>query len=297
MQQLAYLQAMDIAVWVRRTQPKPVLSVQTVTEPPPAPMPAASVAPPAPAADLPDWEQGPPAYLDEIPLEQVLLDTRVPLFAGPDVDESDFLESPPDPQVLRAQQIAQLDWAALIARVVACRDCELHRGRTQTVFGTGDAQADWLIVGEAPGQDEDRLGEPFVGRAGQLLNAMLQAIGLPRPSVYIANTVKCRPPANRNPLPEEMARCGPFLARQIALIKPKLILVIGKVAAQQVLGATEALNALRGQTHRHAATHTPVVVTYHPAYLLRRPQDKAKAWADLQYAQQVYAQQAGISRL
>ena len=180
--------------------------------------------------------------------------------------------------------VSGMDWETLQACVGECRLCELHESRTQTVFGVGDRRADWLIIGEAPGKDEDLQGEPFVGRAGQLLNAMLLAAGLKREQVYIANILKCRPPNNRDPKPEEVACCEPYLARQIALIQPRIILAVGRIAAQNLLKTETPIGKLRGTVHRYAETDIPVVATYHPAYLLRSPLDKRKAWADLQLA-------------
>ena len=186
------------------------------------------------------------------------------------------------PDDVRSAAIAQMDWRQLEAVVKACTACRLRAGCTQTVFGVGNRQAEWLVIGEAPGADEDRQGEPFVGRAGQLLNSMLAAIGLKREAVYIANIVKCRPPENRNPAPDEAAACQPFLDRQIALIRPKLILALGRVAAQNLLQTSAPIGQLRGCVHELRGI--PVVVTYHPAYLLRSPGEKRKAWADLQFA-------------
>lgn len=184
-----------------------------------------------------------------------------------------------------AESVKDLDWSALQARVAACVLCpDLVANRSQTVFGVGNRQADWMIVGEAPGGEEDRQGEPFVGPAGQLLNAMLRAIGLARAQVYIANVLKCRPPGNRDPRPEEAQNCRPFLHRQIELVSPKLILVVGRIAAHNLLQTDTPLGKLRGRVHRHEATGVPVVVTYHPAYLLRNPADKAKVWEDLKFA-------------
>lgn len=180
--------------------------------------------------------------------------------------------------------VATLDWQPLAARVAVCTRCELHTTRTQTVFGVGNQDADWLIVGEAPGADEDVQGEPFVGRAGQLLNAMLFAIGLKREQVYIANILKCRPPGNRDPRPEEVLCCESYLFRQIELLQPKIILAVGRIAAQNLLKTDTPIGKLRGQVHRLGAKQIPVVVTYHPAYLLRSPTEKRKAWADLQLA-------------
>jgi len=185
--------------------------------------------------------------------------------------------------------VSGLDWDELERRVKNCTLCDLHRTRTQAVFGVGNPNADWLIVGEAPGADEDRQGEPFVGRAGQLLTAMLRAIGLAREQVYIANILKCRPPGNRDPRPEEEASCVPYLWRQIELIQPRLILALGRVAAQRLLQSSANLGRLRGSVHRLEATGTPVIVTYHPAYLLRSPGEKRKAWQDLQFARDFVA--------
>ncbi len=189
-------------------------------------------------------------------------------------------ESPQhDPR--RDDDVSSLDWDALQARVAECRLCDLHKTRTQTVFGVGNRDADWLIIGEAPGADEDRQGEPFVGRAGQLLNAMLQALGLARQDVYIANILKCRPPQNRDPKAEEVAHCMPWLQRQIQLIQPKVILALGRIAAQNLLQTNTSLGRLRGRLHYIDMTPTPVIVTYHPAYLLRSPLEKRKSWEDL----------------
>ena len=175
------------------------------------------------------------------------------------------------------------DWQTLKDRVRNCTDCKLRAGCTQTVFGVGDEQAEWLLVGEAPGAEEDRLGEPFVGQAGRLLDHMLFSIGLKRgENVYIANVLKCRPPGNRNPEPEEVAKCSPHLLRQIELIRPKLIVAMGRFAAQTLLASDATIASLRGSLHRYAGV--PLVVTYHPAYLLRNLPDKSKAWADLRFA-------------
>lgn len=186
-----------------------------------------------------------------------------------------------------------LDWGPLRERVAGCVACDLSKTRTQTVFGVGNTRADWLIIGEAPGAEEDRQGEPFVGRAGQLLDAMLLAIGLPRDAVFIANVLKCRPPGNRDPRPEEVARCRPYLEAQVALLKPRIILVVGRIAAQTLLATDVPLARLRGKLHRFGAADTPLVVTYHPAYLLRTPADKRKAWDDLKFARATHARLAG----
>ena len=188
----------------------------------------------------------------------------------------------------RCSAIARLDWAELEAATQACRACKLGASRHQAVFGSGSTQAHWMIVGEAPGAEEDRQGQPFVGAAGQLLDAMLHAIGLdrnaddPQHAVYIANVLKCRPPGNRNPEPQEVAQCAPLLQRQIALLQPRLILALGRFAAQSLLGSNAPISQLRGQLHQFAGI--PVIVSYHPAYLLRNPADKARVWRDLCFA-------------
>ena len=179
------------------------------------------------------------------------------------------------------------DWRRLQAQVSQCTACELHRQRTQTVFGVGNHDAEWMIIGEAPGADEDRKGEPFVGRAGKLLDAMLLAVGLQREQVFIANIVKCRPPNNRDPRPEEIQQCLGYLQQQIALIKPRVILAVGAVAARTLLDSHAPVGRLRGRCHHYGEAAIPLVVTYHPAYLLRSPAQKRKAWQDLQLARQV----------
>ena len=189
----------------------------------------------------------------------------------------------------RGARIAGLGWAELEEEVRQCTACGLCASRTQTVFGVGDRQTDWLIVGEAPGADEDRQGEPFVGRAGKLLNPMLQAIGLQREQVYIANILKCRPPENRDPAPAEAASCRPFLERQIALIRPRIILAVGRIAAQNLLDTDAQIGKLRGRVHRFGPARIPLVVTYHPAYLLRSPREKRKSWDDLRLARRALA--------
>ncbi len=176
---------------------------------------------------------------------------------------------------------AMMQWDDLAAAVRACTKCALHATRTQTVFGVGRRNADLLVIGEAPGADEDRQGEPFVGRAGQLLNSMLRAIGLPRSEVYIANILKCRPPNNRDPQPDEAQACTPYLARQIALVNPRAILAVGRIAAQWLLQTDAPIGRLRGRVVPYGEAGTPLVVTYHPAYLLRSPLAKATAWTDL----------------
>ena len=197
--------------------------------------------------------------------------------------------SPPPAQPARgsvAQQepvAAALDWEALQATVRACTRCGLAGSRTQTVFGVGNRAAELLVIGEAPGADEDAQGEPFVGRAGQLLNSMLRALGAPRETVYIANILKCRPPGNRDPAPDEVACCLPYLQRQIELVAPRLLLAVGRIAAQNLLATDTPIGKLRGRVHEFGEAGTPVIVTYHPAYLLRSPGEKRKAWGDLKF--------------
>ncbi|MBK7990358.1 MAG: uracil-DNA glycosylase [Comamonadaceae bacterium] len=221
----------------------------------------------------------------------------------PGAGEAVVTRAPVAPGTARAPQLAGIDgmdWTALRDTVAGCQACGLCQGRTQTVFGVGDTAAEWMVVGEAPGEQEDLQGEPFVGPSGQLLDNMLKAIGLNRHAdasgeganggsalrgVYIANVVKCRPPGNRNPHPDEVAKCDPYLARQVALVRPKIILAMGRFAVQSLLQTTEPIGKLRGQVHRYHGV--PVIVTYHPAYLLRNLPEKAKAWADLCLAMDV----------
>ncbi len=192
------------------------------------------------------------------------------------------------PADARAAAIAQMPWDTLADAVTTCTACALCRTRTRTVFGVGHRQAEWMLIGEAPGAEEDARGEPFVGQAGKLLDNMLAAVGLSREgetpqSVYIANVLKCRPPGNRNPEPDEVAQCEPYLQRQVALVRPRLIVVMGRFAAQALLGTDATIASLRGRVHQVQVDgrSIPVVVTYHPAYLLRNLADKAKSWADL----------------
>ncbi len=182
------------------------------------------------------------------------------------------------------------DWNELRDCVSGCTRCELSRSRTQTVFGVGNPDADWMIIGEAPGAEEDRRGEPFVGRAGQLLDQMLLAIGQRRESVFITNILKCRPPNNRDPKPAEAAACRDYLERQIEFIQPKIILAVGKIAAQNLLGSDATIGHMRESQHErqddsaYEFKGVPLVVTYHPAYLLRSPSQKRKSWSDLRLA-------------
>lgn len=229
----------------------------------------------------------------------------VDVWARRDLPQQEFINAPNTtasvladavtPATVRHQESAarthveSMNWDELATQVRGCTLCALHTSRTQTVFGVGNQQAEWLVIGEAPGAEEDRQGEPFVGRAGQLLNSMLQAMGFPREQVFIANVLKSRPPGNRDPKPEEVAACAPYLARQIELVNPRVILCVGRIAAQNLLGTDEPIGKLRGRVHHLGAKQRPVVVTYHPAYLLRSPGEKRKAWDDLQLALRTYA--------
>lgn len=210
---------------------------------------------------------------------------QVSVPAEPVVAEPFEVERPQAQPVIEqaAPEVAEigLDWPALEAKVAACTACELHQTRTQTVFGVGDRQADWMVIGEAPGADEDRRGEPFVGRAGQLLNEMLFALGFRREQVFIANILKCRPPNNRDPKPEEAACCEGFLMRQIELVRPRVILSVGRISAQNLLKTEQSMARLRGRVYRFGPQGIPLVTTYHPAYLLRSPLEKRKVWEDL----------------
>ena len=186
------------------------------------------------------------------------------------------------------KEIPSVTWIELKQSVTGCTSCSLHKTRTQTVFGVGDEKADWMLIGEAPGAEEDRLGDPFVGQAGKLLDNMLASLGMNRrENVYIANVLKCRPPGNRNPEPEEVAQCSPYLLEQIERVQPKLILAMGRFAAQTLLATDASIASLRGRVHRYAGR--ALIVTYHPAYLLRNLPDKEKAWADLLFARNTMA--------
>jgi len=247
--------------------------------------------------------EAPPEPAGEVaPLEEATPAPAGPELVSPPAADGAGDSSAPATRTMEAEPAAaggespaveRLDWDALAARVAGCTACELHQGRTQTVFGVGARQAQWMIIGEAPGAEEDRQGEPFVGRAGQLLNNMLLAVGLKREQVYIANILKCRPPNNRDPRPEEVACCEPYLARQVALLQPRIVLAVGRIAAQNLLKTDSSLARLRGQVFHYGEAQVPVVVTYHPAYLLRSPREKRKAWEDLQFAMRLYAQGQG----
>ncbi len=245
------------------------------------------------------------------PVERVVADASAvpaeaedfppPFDAAPPLEEDDFAwfdAAPPadlaPPAAARPAEppVTELDWDALAARVADCTRCGLCEKRTNTVFGVGDREADWMLIGEAPGENEDKQGEPFVGQAGKLLDNMLQSLSLKRgDNVYIANVIKCRPPGNRNPEPDEVARCEPYLQRQVALVRPKLIVALGRFAAQTLLKTDASIASLRGRVHAYEGV--PVIVTYHPAYLLRSLQDKSKAWADLCLARDTFRAAGG----
>ncbi|HRH16369.1 MAG TPA: uracil-DNA glycosylase family protein [Aquabacterium sp.] len=259
--------------------PQPALgpvSVQPMAEALLAGAPAGVRTPPVPATS--------PAVSRPAPSPATRSGSRTPVAAA---------AAPAAPVVLgpRPEGVATMDWSALRDAVSSCQACTLCQTRRQTVFGVGHPQASWMLVGEAPGEQEDRQGEPFVGPAGQLLDRMLRAVGLsradapPEQQVFIANVIKCRPPGNRNPQPEEVAQCEPFLQRQVQLVQPRVILAMGRFAVQSLLKSTEPIGRLRGRVHDYQGV--PLVVTYHPAYLLRNPADKALAWDDLCLAQEV----------
>ncbi|WP_424946894.1 uracil-DNA glycosylase [Candidatus Spongiihabitans sp.] len=203
--------------------------------------------------------------------------------AAPTVAEPNAPNAPNAPNT--PNTLDTLDKVAM--EINQCRRCQLHATRIKAVPGVGSVQAQWMFIGEAPGQNEDQQGLPFVGRAGQLLDAMIAALGMTREQVFIANVIKCRPPANRDPVPEEIAECEPYLHRQLALVKPKVIVALGRVSAQALLKTSESLGHLRGKVHQYGSSNTPLVITYHPAYLLRSPSQKAKSWADLLLARSV----------
>ncbi|MBK1703071.1 hypothetical protein CKO40_00505 [Halochromatium glycolicum] len=308
---LQYLAAMGIRAW-RLRNPAPAAPSAPAdadrwahSAPAPVKHPGPPTAPPTrPAASALPERTHPPAWLDEPPPwtddelaeagaaapaqadAPVAGDTRSGVPATSATQVAAGAQAEPS-QASEASPVAGMDWETLEARVAGCRDCILCETRTQTVFGVGNRNAELMFIGEGPGQDEDRQGEPFVGRAGQLLNKMLRAIGLSREQVYIANIVKCRPPRNRNPSAEEAAACRPYLERQIALIQPKLIVSLGAVSANNLLGNTDAVGRLRHRLHSYQRPSgdepIPLIVTYHPSYYLRSPAEKAKGWQDLQF--------------
>ncbi|WP_186148190.1 uracil-DNA glycosylase [Burkholderia gladioli] len=243
--------------------------------------PAARDEPPAPAMKALAEEAPPfddPSWFDLAP--------------APDAPPPGLAPVPSAQPAASGASVADLGWDELEARVADCQRCRLCEKRTQTVFGVGDREADWMLVGEAPGENEDKQGEPFVGQAGKLLDSMLHALSLERSNnVYIANVIKCRPPGNRNPEPDEVARCEPYLQRQVALVKPKLIVALGRFAAQTLLKSDGSIASMRGRVHQYEGV--PVIVSYHPAYLLRSLPDKSKAWADLCLARDTFGKATG----
>ena len=261
--QRAMLAEMGVRVWAPRAEVAVVPAGEAAAVVVTAPEPRTEMRAPAPVAARP-----------------------VPAAPAVDVvpDASARAPAPAATERQRPADVAAMDWATLRSAVASCEACGLCKTRRNTVFGVGDIGADWMVIGEAPGENEDLQGEPFVGAAGQLLDNMLRAVGRSRSGegtkgAYIANVLKCRPPANRNPQPQEVAQCEPFLARQVALVKPKIILAMGRFAVQSLLRTEEPIGRLRGRVHQYEGV--PVIVTYHPAYLLRTPVDKAKAWDDL----------------
>jgi DNA polymerase len=226
------------------------------------------------ALGIEDWRQRRPLAVTV--QEQVVAPTSAMAMSAPEAATGGCAES----------------WELVAGEVSGCRKCPLHETRTNTVFGVGNRQAQWLVVGEAPGAEEDRQGEPFVGRAGGLLNSMLRGIGLRREEVFIANVLKCRPPGNRDPAPAEVAQCLPYLERQIALLKPRIMLAVGRIAAQNLLATDTPIGKLRGRVHSFGAARIPLVITYHPAYLLRSPTEKRKAWEDLKFARRIASGQS-----
>jgi len=275
--QAAYLQALGVDVYVPRSAPVP--------EPEAAP---ARVAVPEARQAAQEHHRG------------TATRPATPRATPPRMAPGVAVEAPaPVAATAPLEDIAgELDWDSLRAAVAACQRCELHGTRTQTVFGIGDRQARWMFIGEAPGAEEDRQGEPFVGRAGQLLTSMIRALGLRREDVFIANVLKCRPPGNRDPKPGEAASCRTYLERQVALVNPTLVIAVGRIAAQNLLATETPIAKLRGKVHAFGSRSWPLLVTYHPAYLLRTPGEKRKAWADLVQARQLFErlQREGAAR-
>ncbi len=278
--QVAMLDAMGLRLW----QPAAASGV-----------PAASASSSSSTAHPPDGIAGAPTTVSAPVVASVPVPAQAARNAGPaDADTTAVAASGlASASVSASVPISALDWSALEQRVAGCVACPLAQRRTQTVFGTGHREAHWMFIGEAPGEQEDLSGEPFVGASGRLLDRMLAAVGLtreaapPERQAYIANTVKCRPPGNRNPEPAELAACEAFLARQIALVRPRVIVALGRIAAHWLLGTDLPLGRLRGRVHHRDGV--PLVVTYHPAYLLRNPEDKARTWDDLCLAREVAA--------
>ena len=272
-----YLRTIGIDVWLPRNAPAADAAAAATAADPSAR--AATLATPPSAAQPAEYVSS-AALIPKADLFEPARERQ------PEARPSTRITQAPEPGPLSPEIEAQ--WEALKAEILTCKKCGLHATRTQGVFGVGNRRADWLVIGEAPGAEEDRQGEPFVGLAGQLLNAMLKAIGLPRETVFIANVLKSRPPGNRDPKPEEVSACLPYLMRQIALLQPKLMLAVGRIAAQNLLATDLSLSRLRGQVHTFGELNTPLIVTYHPAYLLRTPADKRKAWEDLKFARSVF---------
>jgi len=226
-------------------------------------------------------------YLKEMGID-VWVDRNTPVSINESVVEKSISQNKVSAQPENQPSVLPVELDTLAKQIAVCTKCSLHESRTQTVFGVGNPDADWLVIGEAPGADEDRQGEPFVGRAGRLLNSMLLAMGLPREQVFIANILKCRPPNNRDPKPEEVTACESYLRQQIDLIKPIIILAVGRIAAQNLLKLETPIGKMRGQRYQYPDSELPVIVTYHPAYLLRSPREKRKVWEDLKFAMQTY---------
>ncbi|EIJ36494.1 phage SPO1 DNA polymerase-related protein [Thiothrix nivea DSM 5205] len=247
------------------------------------------------AMGIPVWrlkDTPPPVVVSSVPASLERNPSPIPPLSGEGGRDVVVSSSSPDKGRAGRVSYSHMDWQELRATVLACTRCDISKTRANAVFGIGNQQADWMVIGEAPGAEEDKQGEPFVGKAGQLLNNMLLAIGMPRATVYIANILKCRPPNNRDPKPDEATNCRGYLERQIELVNPALILVVGRIAAQNLLQTDAPLARLRGREHRAPLTGTPVIVTYHPAYLLRQPADKRKAWQDLLLAREISARSA-----
>lgn len=261
-QRLHYLRAMGITQWERRVRPPEV--------PQTAPAPHSSAAPAGEPSTRPASTTEPARERPAVPHLRVV-----------DGGSRAVEPEPANPVEPVPSGPASMGWDKLAERVAGCRKCALCETRTQTVFGVGSHSARLMLVGEAPGADEDRRGEPFVGRAGQLLTRMLDAIGLQRDEVFIANVLKCRPPGNRDPRPDEMRACEGYLQRQIALLRPQVILTLGRISAQHLLATDTPVGRLRGRWFNLGEERTAVRVTYHPAYLLRSPAQKARAWEDL----------------
>ncbi|MEZ5590372.1 MAG: uracil-DNA glycosylase family protein [Gammaproteobacteria bacterium] len=277
-----YLQLLGIDIYQRRSLPVDTVSASRPADTPAVPEPQ-SVPAPADTPALPD--RGPPAGTASHTADLPLMTEQPPATPSLAVTRSNTAESGETPPQT-PEQAPEQAWAALRQQVEQCTACPLYQTRTQAVFGVGNQNADCMIIGEAPGADEDRLGEPFVGRAGKLLDLMLQAIGLNRADVYIANILKSRPPNNRDPKPTEIEACWPFLVRQIELVQPRLIIAMGRIAAQNLLHLDVPVGRLRGSVHRFEQ-QIPLIVTYHPAYLLRSPLQKRKSWEDLKLAQRL----------